>query len=67
MHVHVTLMYVYTANLLNIKFISRVEINVILKPFFYNYHTIILILNIHLAIIQNLLFLYMQYMDNPSI
>ena len=29
----VTLMYVSTANLLTIKFLSRVEINVILKPF----------------------------------
>ena len=32
-HVHVTLMYVTAANLLSIKFISRVEINDILKPF----------------------------------
>ena len=32
-HVHVTLMYVSTENLLSIKFLSRVEINVILKPF----------------------------------
>ena len=32
-HVHVTLMYVTAANLMSIKFISRVEINDILKPF----------------------------------
>ena len=32
-HVHVTLVYVSTPNLLSIKFLSRVEINVIIKPF----------------------------------
>ena len=32
-HVHVTLVYVSTANLLSIKFLSRVEISVIIKQF----------------------------------
>ena len=32
-HVHVTLMYVPTVNLLNIKFLSRVEVNVVLKTY----------------------------------
>ena len=47
-HVNVTLMYVSTANLLNIQFISRVERNVILKSFLT---TLISMLNIHLGII----------------
>ena len=67
-HVYVTLMYVSTANLLSIKFISRVEINVILKPFLT-----ITILSFQLStsiwISSKILYFYnyVQYMDHPSI